>query len=141
MTSLVVAAARELIYQRFVDRWLDLTPYVFNGEPESALEKGVASYAVLGVEHEPRKLDGQQTMGPAGSRRFLREGRVWIRFSVIEKAGYAALDALAKPAQDVFEASTFSGVRMFDSHYREITPDGKWKRGIVETEFNYQEIK
>lgn len=134
-----MSQAVEAMYLRWSTNWTS-SVFAFEGEAHS-LDEGVVPWALLGVAHEPRGDDGQQTLGRVGSRRYKRQGRLWVQLSVLESGGRQPLDGLGHTARGIFEGVSFSGIRFFDATFRETGKDGKWLQGMLEAEFDYQEIK
>ena len=84
---------------------------------------------------------GEQTMGPAGARRFTRRSRLFIQLYDDADKGTQTLDGLVKDALDIFESRSFDGLRFFPASTPRYSEDGRWTQALVEVPFDYQEIK
>ncbi len=133
-----ISAAREAIYQRFVDN----VPtgiganYTFANEKYTAPTDTV--WARVTVNHEAGEQD---TLGGTGDRKFLRRGRVLIQIFDIVDNGIGNLDTLSDAVRDIFEGTSFSSLCFYSVDVRETGPDGEWYQFVVDAPFDYQEQK
>jgi len=132
-----IQAAREAIYQRWVDNLpAGLANYTFANEKYTAPTDTV--WARLTVSHEAGEQD---SLGKPGDRKFLRRGRVLIQIFDKVNNGLRNLDSLADSARDIFEGASFSGLAFISADIRETGPDGEWYQILVDAPFDYQETK
>jgi len=137
MTSVTLNEAREAIYTRFVAQTsLAGTAYTFPGEKFTAPTD--TPWARLSVSHEAGEQD---SLGKAGSRKFLRRGRVLVQIFGPVDQGLRALDLLADATRDIFEGTRFSGLYFISADVRESGQDGEWYQLTVDAPFDYQETK
>ncbi len=136
-----IEEAREAIYSRFSTQWGTTTPFTFENEVFNG-DAQTVPWTRLSVLNTSA---GQETLGPAGGRRFKRSGSVFQQvFTKAEdksSGGLKAGDDLAKTGLDIFEATSFSGLDFHDGVIKESGPDGKWYMHLVETLFDYYETK
>lgn len=129
--------ARDAVYDRFAAQWGVTSVYQLDNQ-DLRLAEGTVNWARLAV----RQTDSNQdTLGPAGSRRFRRSAMAFIQIFVPSNKGTKEGDDLAQTARGVFEGTSFSGLDFTDGMIREVGPDGKWFQYVVEVKFNYDEIK
>lgn len=136
MTDIV--AAREAIYQAFVDAWGATTAFTFDNEEFEP--PADAAWARLAVRHNGST---QETLGRAGNRKFARFGSAFVQVFTPINQGAREADTLAKQAREVFEGVSLAGttVRFYDVIVREVGPDGKWYQTNVEATFEYDETR
>ena len=137
MTSVTLNEAREAIYQRFADNTaLAVSAYTFQSEDFQSPTD--APWARLIVNHE---AGVQDSLGPIGSRKYLRRGRVLVQLFGPVDQGLRALDLLADATRDIFEGTRFSGLYFISADVRESGQDGEWYQLTVDAPFDYQETK
>lgn len=85
---------------------------------------------------------GQETLGPAGSRRFRRNAQVTIQIFTPKLEGTTSARKLAAEARVIFEGVSLSGGLDFNN--ARILPtlvEEKWQQTSVEADFQFEEIK
>lgn len=129
--------AREAIYQRWADNSpLPSAQYVFEANAFSPPTLNPwARVSVLHVESE------QETLGPSGSRRFLRPGSAIVKLYGRKDRGRRELDLLAQSSRAVFEGTSFSGLNFMGATAREGQDEGEWLVAVIEAPFFYEETK
>lgn len=130
--------AREAIYSKFVTAWDDETPVTFDNERYDPPDDN--PWVRVTVRHTGST---QETLGPAGSRKFMRTGVCFVQIFTRGDKGTAEADALARIAALAFEGERIVGttVRFLDVVTREAGPDGKWYGVVVEANFEYDETR
>ena len=130
--------ARDALYKQFLNNWAPVpaVPVVF--ENEKAKKEDVPEYVYVSVKHAG---GGQETMGPVGSRKFIRRGVVFVQIYGPLDGGLKRFDELGKMARDIFEAKNISGVQTNDGEYREPIPYSGKQRAQVTVSFWYEEQK
>lgn len=136
MAFLTLNEAREAIYARWASEWGSTTPYQLDNEEFTP--PADAPWARVVVRH---RASGQETLGAVGSRRYQRGGSIFVQLFDLEGMGVQRLDGLAQPARAVFEGVSFSGIRVHDAVVREAGPDGRWYMVVIESFFDYEELK
>lgn len=131
-----VNEATEAIFQRWIDQWASTTSYAFEGE--SFDPPATDPWARVSVRHVESE---QETLGPAGGRRFLRPGSAMVKLYGRNDRGRRELDLLGQQARAVFEGMSFSGVSFQAGTVREGTPEGELLLRVVEVPFFYEETK
>lgn len=130
--------AKEAIYLRFTDNFTGVTAdrIAFDNEEFNTPDSGAWVRLVI------RGLGRiQETLGKVGNRRFRTAAMVLVQVYTEVDTGVQQSDTLAKEAADIFEGVSFSGLDFQSAVIRETGPDGKWYQSVVESEFDYQEIK
>jgi len=131
--------ARETLYDIAINSWAPPTstpPVALGNEDFDAT--GVGEWARFTVRHTG---GGQESLGSAGNRKFLRRGLAMMQLFCAVDKGLQRLDALQKAVLDVFEARTVSGVHLHDGDYRELPPEDGYNRGTVTVQFFYEQQK
>lgn len=136
MTTL--SEARQAIYSTFLTAWGMTTPVAFDNEAFTPPE--ASAWARLHVQHF---LSQQETLGPAGGRKFSRQARVVVQIFVPSNKGTQQSDTLAQQARNVFEGRSLAGttIRFTAVETREIGPDKRWFQVAVDARFEYDETK
>ena len=136
MTTLT--AAREAIYQAFVDGWGATSVFTFDNENFDPPDD--ASWVRLSVRHN---ASTQETLGRTGNRRFARLGSALVQIFTRDNIGARTADTLATTAREIFEGVSLAGttIRFLDVIVRETGPDGKWYQVVVEATFEYDETR
>ena len=137
MTSVTLNAAREAIYQRFVDN-TSLASSAYTFENENYTSPTNIPWARVTVNHEAGEQD---SLGRAGSRKFLRRGRVLVQIFGPVDQGLRTLGLLADATRDIFEGTQFGGLYFISADIREVGQDGEWYQLVVDAPFDYQETK
>lgn len=136
-----IAEAREAIYLRFVTEWADRTPYTFENE-NYLPNRSDDAWVRLTVRHED---GGQETLGPVGSRKFSRVGRVLVQVFANPDEGLGRTDGLLQALREAFEGVTLVGttVRFAGVTVREVgQPDDEhWFMSIMDAPFEYDETR
>lgn len=133
-----ITAAREAVYQRFVDNFTGVIASRITFDNESYDPDGTDPWVRLAVRTSNRL---QSTLGGTGNRRFRSTASVLVQVFAEVDTGVKSLDELAKEAADIFEGRSFSGLDFQAVTIRETGPDGRWAQYLVEAEFDYDEIK
>ena len=132
--------AREAVYERWRVQWGTRTPFVFENEDERTLDAGSLPWARVVV----RNHDGAQgTLGRAGERKFWRPILVFVQLFHPRNSGMKASGLDAAAAQAIFEASSFSGVHVFNMPVEElpVEPKDKWVTTLLTADAAFEEIK
>jgi len=129
--------AREVVYQRFVDNWT-ATPFLFENEDSDDLDGGTVAWARLSV-HETG--GGQETLGPIGARRYRRRASTFVQLFTPVNAGMKEAGELAQAVKAIFEGASFSGLDFNNARVTDPGPDDKWQMTLVETVFDFTELK
>ena len=136
MTTL--SAAKEAVYQRFVDNYTGVTLDRIVFDNEDFDEPDTGDWVRLVVRNIGR---AQDTLGKAGNRRFRSGAIVFVQVYTEANTGVQQSDTLAKEAANIFEGVSFSGLDFRSALVRETGPDGKWYQSVVEAPFEYDEIR
>ena len=135
-----IDAAREAIYERWRVQWGTRTPYVFQNEDERLLDAGSVAWARLTVMSH----DGaQETLGRSGERKFWRPMFILVQLFHPRNSGMRASGLDAAAAQAIFEASSFSGVHVFNMPVEEqpTQENDKWVTTLLTGDAAFEEIK
>lgn len=130
--------ARERIYQHFATAWGSTSAFTF--ENEKFAPPSGAAWVRLSVRHRVR---GQETLGPAGNRKFESFGAVIVQVFTPLDNGTAAADTLAELVRTTFEGKVLlpEHIRVYAVGVREVGPSDEWHQVNVEAEFQYDETK
>lgn len=128
--------ATELVYQKFEDEWGITTVFTF--ENEQFDEPDEDPWARVSVR---QTIHGQSTLGKVGNRRYLSVASVFVQVYTRVNTGVQQGGVLAKQAADIYEGTSFSGLRFTNASTRPSGPDGKWYQHLMEAEFDYEETK
>lgn len=137
--------AREAIYDKFLDAWTVsspepgfVTPYTFDSEQFDPPDD--EPWVRVTVRHTGST---QETLGPAGSRKFMRTGICFVQVFTRSDKGVKQADELARRAALAFEGERIVGttVRFLDVVTRETGPEGKWFGVVVQANFEYDETR
>ena len=128
------AAARISIYDRMVAEWStgngDLTAEGEQYEPDGT------AYVRLMVRHDTSAQRSHGTL-----RRFRRPGRIIVQCYSPSGEGVNALDTMQDLVRAIFEGVSFDDIDTYASTCRESGEEGGYIRGVVETPFDYDEVK
>lgn len=138
--------AREAIYKRFIDEWGSLTPYTFDNEefdPPGGLDGRGVPWARCSVREITSE---QQTLGPAGNRKFLRTALAKVDVFVPPASGRWDSDEYTMAARALFEGRTSplgTTICFFGVDVQEVglIEDGRWDLSTISARFDYTEIK
>ena len=136
MTTL--SAAKEAVYQRFVDNYTGVALDRITFDNEDFDEPDTGNWVRLVVRNIGR---AQDTLGKAGNRRFRSGATVFVQVYTEANTGVQQSDTLADEAAKIFEGVSFSGLDFRSAMVRETGPDGKWYQSVVEAPFEYDEIR
>lgn len=142
MTS--TSAAREAVYQAFVDGWTApgavSENYQYTADNLNFKPPNEEPWARISVRHNGST---QQTLGPKGSRKFSRFGSAYVQLFTPTNLGTATADELSELVRGIFEGERLSGTTLWfqDVIIREAGVDGDWFQVVVEAEFEYDETK
>lgn len=133
------AQAIRLISNTFRDAWPAASgnlPLALDNEAMPSAD----SYATLSVKHTTSQ---QMTMGPVGSRRFRRDGHIYVKLWGPVDAGRAGLSALVGAVRIILEAVSLvvgsDALTTQAAYTRELGADGKWWMCVVQIPFWYVE--
>jgi hypothetical protein len=134
---LTINEARVLINDKFITDWDDETPFTLDNakfdEPES---KPWVRTVVR------NRVSNQDTLGPIGVRKFLREGSVFTQVFVPIDTGLEEADRLAEIIRAMFEGIRLTGeLWFFATDVRELGRIGDYFQVVVESSFNYEQTK
>lgn len=129
--------ARKAIYDKFILEYNDETIFDFDNE-DFTPPNGDTPWVRLVVRNRVGKQD---TLGPIGVRKFLREAAVITQVFVPLDKGLSEADRLATIVRDIFEGIRLGGLWFFASDIQEIGPSGKFYQYNVESTFNYEQTK
>ncbi len=129
--------ARKLIYDKFIADYASETIFDFDNEDFTPPE-GNVSWVRLVVRN---RVGNQDTLGPIGVRKFLRQAAVITQVFVPLDSGLSEADRLATIVRDIFEGTRLSGLWFFASDVQEIGTSGKFYQYNVESTFNYEQTK
>lgn len=132
-----INSARQLIYNWFIDRWENETPFSFDNEEFDP--PGDSPWVRLSVRN---RVSNQSSLGRKENRKFIRDGAIIVQvFAPIEK-GTDELDRLSELVREIFEGERLSSdVWVNQTDIREVGPDGKYYQYNVESFINYEVIK
>lgn len=141
MVDHTLNSAREAVYLRFTSTWnLSSAKLFFENEkpPITDVDKSISWIRVT-----VRQLASmQQTLGPAGERKYQRRAMVVVQVFTPLHGGVKAGDDLAKTAANLTEGSAaIAGLDFLEATIREIGPTESWFQHNVETRFDYYEIR
>jgi len=129
--------ARDAIARRWFLNWSGTKKTFLQNEKRRPV-RGEA-YALLTVSHS---ASDQETLGPTGSRNYLRGGSIVVTlFLPSNEGGTSVADALAEEARNIFEGVSFDGLDVYAAEINEVGTDGEWIVWTVTAPFNYQERK
>lgn len=128
--------ALKSIYDRMVDQWDEADgTLTFEGEP---YEPDGGAYVRLLVRHD------ESAQVSHGVRRFRHPGRILVQCAYPAMQNGGGVNGL-KNMQDlvraIFEGVSFDDVNTYASTPRESGTEGGYILGVVETRFDYDEIK
>lgn len=131
--------AEEAILSRWVTAWGTTTPYAFEEEETPAdVTRGETAWARLIILDRPGE---QHTLGPEGSRRFLRRGQVEVQIYTPSNQGTSEALSRAQEARAVFEGVSFSGLSFIDGEMVRVGPAPPEYQVSVIVPFDYEETK
>lgn len=140
MTTL--SEAREAVYQRFIDNFTGVAASRITFDNEEFDPDAAGTPATSWVRLVVRTLvRPQNTLGKVTNRRFRTTANVMIQVFTPANTGLASADTLAIEAANIFEGISFDGLDFREAVINEIGPDGYWYMTLVESEFDYDEIK
>ena len=128
--------ARKAIYDRFTAAWGSTTAFCFYGEAFDSTQH------LEWVRVTVKSLPGSQdTLGAAGNRKFMRTGIIFVQITVPDGEGTSRADQLAQLVSTIFEGTRFSGIWVYETNVQEQDSDDKNLLYLVESTFNYEDIK
>lgn len=131
-----VNEVKVLVLNHFISEYNDETPFTFDNEAFTAPDEAWVRIAVR------NRISNQDSFGGANNRKFLREGVVFAQIFVPADRGTSEADRLAHIIRNIFEGRRLSNqVWFINSDVREVGPDGNEYIVLVESIFNYEEIK
>lgn len=141
MTSVTLNAAVEAIYARFVaNTSLASTAYTFDGEAFEPPASG--TWAELRVREG---VSDQDTLGRVTNRQFRRPAVVEVLVRSDPDGGRRAGDIVADATRDIFEGTSFSGLKFRGATVRALGKRDEggriWFAHLVEAPFDYWEMK
>lgn len=134
-----ITQAREAIYERWRAQWTR-TPYVFENEDSRTLDAGAVPWARVVVRNQGGR---QESLGRAGERKFWRPLVIFVQLFHPRNSGMKTSGLDAAAAQAIFEASSFSGVHVFNMPVEEqpVEPTDKWVTTLLVGDAAFEEIK
>lgn len=129
--------AIEAIYQLWLDSWPTLrptVPYTFANE----IFESAASWARLSLIHTTSR---QMTMGAAPSRRWERNGYVFVQLFAPPDAGRGALADLAEDVRVALEGKRALEINLYAAATNETPTDGAWAMTAVSVPFRYVQTR
>jgi hypothetical protein len=135
----------EALLQHWEDGWDDLhpqdpedpdhVPYVYENEIGSS----TTSWVRLSVQHTTSE---QVTMGSAPSRKFHRQGNVFVQVFCPIDQGREPLSGLLDDARTVLEGQNVGeGANLHAGQTRESATDGAWNMATLVVPFRYVEMR
>lgn len=139
MTTTTLADAEQAIYARFLANFTGTSNIVFTNEETPFDLETVTEWVRLSVQGLGRLQD---TLGKIGNRRFRESGTVFVQVYTVVDSGVKQNTTLAQEARNIFEGVSFSGLDFQGGvDIRKSGVDGKWFQGLVEAQFDFDEIK
>ncbi len=133
-----IATARAALYQKYFDDVTAIPTSRLTFENEAFDPPDDLSWCRLAVRLFG---GGQESLGDVGARKFNREGLVFVQVFLPQDNGVAEADTIAQEVRDIFEGTTISGVRLFDTEIREVGLTDGYHMTIAETAFEYTETR
>ena len=134
-----ITAARATIYQEYFDNAAAITVATDLTFENEEYDKPVATpWVRLSMRHFG---GGQESLGDVGSRKFNREGSVFVQVFIPQDQGLSAADIIAQEAREIFEGKTLSGIRLFTAEIREVGLTDGYHLILVEIGFEYTETR
>lgn len=130
--------AREAVYCRLLDNFTGVATEAIALDNEDFNEPLFDPWLRLTVRTNIRR---QNTLGRTTNRRFRTQATAFIQVFTQANTGTKAGDVLATEAANIFEGVSFSGLDFKAVTIRESGVNGKWYQHLVETEFDYDELK
>lgn len=136
-----ISSATTAVFDRFVEKWADRTPYYLGNEGPAVEPSIGTSWARASINHLGQP--GADTLGPVGGRKFVRNASLFVQIFTPLDDGRAVSDALVEVVKTNFEGVRLSGdgVWFNEALVREQPPDGPWNVVLVECLFAYEETK
>lgn len=134
MTTL--AAAVELVQERFATTWDQIDPAVPYAAQGEAFEAPAASaWARLSIQEAASDMIGQ---GPPGARQWRRDGvATVVIYAPGGDRGRGTLDALLDTARGIFEGLSFSDIHFTAALVGPVSTAGQWLVGSVNARFHF----
>lgn len=140
MTSTSLSEAKQSIQQTFIAGWDSTIQIALDNERFDPVQG--QTWARLSISHQ---ANTQRTLGPVSTRKFGRQGAVFVQIFVPAKSnGTVESDRLVNIARGIFEGNRIinTSIRFYDVNNRELgIEEGKWFVALVEANFEYDEIK
>lgn len=138
---MILPVAREAIAEQFAIGWAVLhptMPYCFDNEEFTPPDGG--SWVRVSVQMQAASQD---SLGPVGSRKFLRSGTAFVQVFVDKDSGLKPSDDLAQDVVTILEGIDLGGseLRLYTASVRDIGNDGRWHQTNVSVAFDYQETR
>ncbi len=128
---------RVIIYNRFILIWNNETPFTLDNELFTAPENTPWVRTVV-----RNTVSNQDSLGNIGNRKFLRRGSVITQVFVPIVTGLEEADRLSTIVRSIFEGIRLTdGLWFFATDTRELGAVGDYYQVMVESEFNYEEVK
>ena len=131
---------RVLIYDKFILDWTAEAPLIpFSLDNAEFVEPESDAWVRTVVRNI---VSNQDSLGPVGIRKFLREGSVFTQVFVPINTGLAEADRLAEIVRVMFEGIRLTGgLWFFATDVRELGRVGDYYQINVESSFNYEQTK
>lgn len=112
----------------------DYCPFTYDNE----IAESTTRWARLSVRHT---TSAQTTMGSAPSRRFQREGVIFVQLFGNTDAGCGELSDLAADVRTVLEGQRLGDLVIYAGLTQEQPTDGVWAMATVQLPFRYTELR
>lgn len=135
-----LAAARELIYEQFLNNYTGLAASAITADNEKFDPPVEAAWGRFSVRHTGR---AQESLGGVGLRKFTSIGSAFFQIFTPENQGTNEADLLAEEARDLLEGLSLDGtnIRFTNASVTEIGVKDGWYGLVVEGSFEYTEAK
>lgn len=130
-----INAAKEAILARFNTAWAGQTPAFFDNEGGKDQDDSWVRVVVRMVTSQ------QESLGPAGARKFLRRGIILVQVFTPPDQGTAESDGLVQDVLEALESANFSGVWTDAGEVRDIGVLNKWYQANISIGFTFEETK
>jgi hypothetical protein len=128
--------AKLAIRDKFDTEWGAATPVDYDNDDFD--EPQGTPWARMVVRTQP---SNQDSLGKVGNRKYLRKGIVFVQIFVPVKTGTYDADVLADRVRTIFEGTRLSGIWFYETDVSEQGEDGKYFTYLVQSLFNYEQVK
>lgn len=139
---MILADAVETIAQQFFIGWSALHPTIPFRLDNEEFDPPADGSPWLGVSIQPQAAT-QDSLGPIGSRKFLRIGTIFVQVFATRDGGTREASQLAGDVVSVIEGLQLAGgdLRLYTSSTQSIGPSERWFMFTVSTRFDFQETR